>query len=183
MTDGRRGGMTRQLFDYGIHNEASNIRAHVGVLAKTLFVFPTIEAVRVMHKFRTVKAFQPGCDFPTAEGKLAPPNEIPNLRAIPFHSRRCEGFEENLSTSEKGDRAVQIVSDCLKCGRFPLWLEGEFVHEKEIQITGTDLVVVGRWKIEVKCDFKASVKKGEPHERCTGHLFLQTAECNPKKLI
>lgn len=171
------------LFDYGIHNEASNIRAHVGVLSRTLFVFPTSEGVKVMKNFPMVQAYQPGVKYPTAKGYIVPPMAIANMRYIPFRESRCDGFYEHLTTSEKGDRAVEIVNDCLKCGRFPLWLEGDFVTEKEIQITGTDIIVKGTWKIEVKCDFKASLKKNNPHVQCTGNLYLQTAECNPHKLV
>ena len=57
-----------ELVDYGIHNEASNIRAHVGVLAKTLFVFPTVCAVRVMTQFEKKPARQPGVVGITAMG-------------------------------------------------------------------------------------------------------------------
>ena len=93
------------------------------------------------------------------------------------------GFIETLSTSEKGDRAVDIVSAFLKSGRFPLWLEGEFVTDREIQITGTDIKVKGNWKIEVKCDFRASDERGQPHPNCTGNLYLQVAERNPLRRI
>ena len=174
---------TNQLFDYGIHNEASNIRAHVGVLAKTLFVFPTICGVRVMTQFAKKGARQPEVNGITAEGYCVPPNAIPNLRRLSIKESRLAGFGESLSTSEKGNRAVFIVAAFIKAGRFPLWLEGEFVTEPEIQITGTDIRVRGNWKIEVKCDFRASDSYGSPHPRCTGKLYLQIAERNPMKLI
>ena len=172
-----------QLFDYGIHNEASNIRAHVGVLAKTLFVFPTVCAVRVMPGFAKKGARQPGVNGITAEGYCVPPAAIPNLRRLAIAEERLVGFDDDLSTSEKGNRAVAIVTAFLKAGRFPLWLEGDFVTDPEIQITGTDIRVRGNWKIEVKCDYRASDTYGKPHWNCTGNLYLQIAERNPLRRI
>lgn len=170
---------SRELFDYGIHNEASNIRAHVGVLSRTLFVFPTVSAVGVMRSFKSVSGFQPGIESPTSRGYVVPPSKIPNLRMLQIAEERLSGFCEHLSTSEKGNRAVAIVMAFLKSGRFPLWVEGELVNELAVQITGTDIVVKGNWKIEVKCDYRASAERGRPHERCSGFLFLQSAERNP----
>jgi hypothetical protein len=171
--------MIMELFDYGIHNEASNIRAHVAPLASCVFVFPTICGVKAMKGKQKKLAYQPGVDYPTAEGALVKPCEIAHLRTIRLHPDRFEGFTEQLSTSEKGDKAVEIVQMMLKFGKFPLWLEGEFVKDVSIQTTGTDVVVKGKWKIEVKCDFRASAEKGSPNKLCTGNLFLQTAERNP----
>lgn len=168
-----------ELFDYGIHNESSNIRAHVGVYAKTLFVFPTVCAVRVMGKYPVKPAFQTGVNGETAKGHCVPPSAIANLRRLRISEERLIGYEESLSTSKKGERAVAIVSAFLKAGRFPLWLEGEFIQEKDIQITGTDMRVRGLWNIEVKCDFRASDEYGKPHPRCTGCLYLQILERNP----
>jgi len=172
-----------QLFDYGIHNEASNIRAHVGVLARVLYVFPTVCATRVMSRFSIRPAFQDGVTGATAQGHCVPPASIENIRRLAISEERMVGFTETLSTSEKGNRAVEIVSAFLKAGRFPLWLDGEFVSDPEIQITGTDIKVRGNWNIEVKCDFRASDERGEPHPKCTGNLYLQIAERNPRKMI
>ena len=173
--------MMAQLFQYGIHNEASNIRAHVAPLARRVFVFPTICGKRaaLMQGVETRMAFQPGVQHPTAMGSIVKPESIDNLKSILIADWRFDGFTEDLSTSEKGNRAVLIVQDLLKAGAFPLWVEGEFIKDTQIQIKGTDVIVKGQWKIEVKCDFRASEKRRLPDPRCTGHLFLQTAECNP----
>lgn len=171
----------RELFDYGIHNEASNIRAHVAPASTTLFVFPTICAVQIMKNYPKVPAFQQGVEGATAVGYLVPPKAIPYIRCLQIGTNRLDGFVPNLSTTEKGDRAVKVVNDFLMGGRFPLWLEGAFVTDKEIQITGTDIVVQGKWKIEVKCDYWASTEKGEPIAGCTGNLYLQILERNPLK--
>ena len=173
--------MKAQLFQYGIHNEASNIRAHVAPLAKRVFIFPTICGRRaaLMPGLKERMAFQPGVKHATAIGKLVKPGSIENIQSILISDNRFDGFTEDLSTSEKGDRAVLIVQELLKAGRFPLWVEGEFIKDTQIQIKGTDVIVKGQWKIEVKCDFRASLEPESPHPRCTGNLFLQIAECNP----
>ena len=132
-----------------------------------------------MEGAQTRMAFQPGFQHPTAVGSIVKPESIDNLKSIPIADWRFDGFTEDLSTSEKGNRAVLIVQDLLKAGAFPLWVEGEFIKDTQIQIKGTDVIVKGQWKIEVKCDFRASEKRRLPDPRCTGNLFLQTAECNP----
>jgi hypothetical protein len=173
--------MMAQLFQYGIHNEASNLRAHVAPLARRVFIFPTISGKKaaLMPGLRERMAFQPGVKHATAMGKLVKPGSIENIQSILISDKRFDGFTEDLSTSEKGDRAVLIVQELLKAGRFPLWVEGEFIKDTQIQINGTDVIVKGQWKIEVKCDFRASLEPESPHPRCTGNLFLQIAECNP----
>ena len=167
------------LFNYGIHNEASNIRAHVAPLAGVLYVFPTACAVRIMADYPKVPAHQPGVATPKALGHLVPPAKITGLRRLAIAAERLAGFTEDLSTSDKGARAVDIVCAFLRAGRFPLWVDGEFATEKDIQISGTDVTVRGKWQIEVKCDFRASDEPGNPHPRCTGRLYLQVAERNP----
>jgi hypothetical protein len=169
----------QELVDYGIHNEASNIRAHVAPLAAIIFVFPTCGVINIMRKFQKKPAFQTGVIGKTAEGHCVPPSSIPNMRRLKIDPSRLIGFEETLSTTEKGNRAVAIVSAFMKAGRFPFWIEGEGITDKQIQITGTDILVSGKWTVEVKCDFRASEEYGKPHLRCTGNLYLQVAERNP----
>lgn len=132
-----------------------------------------------MEGAETRMAFQPGVQHPTAMGSIVKTKSIDNIKSILIADCRFDGFTEDLSTSEKGNRAVLIVQDLLKAGVFPLWVEGEFIKDTQIQIKGTDVIVKGQWKIEVKCDFRASLEPKSPHPRCTGNLFLQTAECNP----
>lgn len=175
--------MNRELIKYGIHNEASNIRAHVAPLACCVFVFPTVCGKKATKNKPIVKGYQPGFDFPTSEGFLVSPNEIEYLRTIKIHPSRFAGFDEHLTTTEKGNKAVELVECMLKAGKFPLWMEGEFITDSNIQTKGTDLIVKGNWRIEVKCDFRASFEKGKPNPKCTGNLYLQDAECNPGKFI
>ena len=163
-----------ELFDYGIHNEATDIRAHVAVLAQKLYVFPTISAVRIMKNYPKRSAKQSGVTGWTAEGHTVPVRDIPNLRELSISPDRLEGFTESLSTSEKGKRATDIVTAFLRAGRFPLWFDGELIGDTEMQIKGVDIYVRGKWKIQTKCDYRAGFGAG-----CSGNVFLQTAERNP----
>lgn len=171
------------LFDYGIHNEASNIRAHVAPYAKSVFIFPTICAKRYIsqneRKLRKVSGYQPGVASRTSEGFLVRPCDVENLRIIRLSDTRVSTFCDSMTTTEKGDFAVDVVQCLLKAGRFPLWFEGDFATDIATQITGTDVIACGKWKIEVKCDARASEVARKPDDRCSGFLFMQVAECNP----
>lgn len=173
------------LFNHGIQTEKSHIRAHVGVLSKTLFVFPTASALACIKKgwYETRPAYQPGVSGPTALGYLVPPADIEDLQCLQIPEDRLNGFEQNLTTSQKGDWAVAIVQDALRWGVFPLWTSSQFVTDVEMQVSGTDVEVKGKWKIEVKCDYTASFEYGIPDPRCHGNLFLQTSERNPLKRV
>ena len=60
-----------RLHDYGIRTEVSDIRAHVGVRAKTVYVFRTAEAKEIASDMTTDEgrfASQPGVAGPTAFG-------------------------------------------------------------------------------------------------------------------
>lgn len=173
------GSQDRELFDYGIHNEATHIRAHVGVIARTLYVFPTRAAISAMRSHPKRKAWQPHYNWPTAEGHIVPWDKIPHIRRVRLSTPALEailqGFDKHLPTTAKGILAVKIVKEVLKSGRFPLWCDGELVTDTQLQIDGDDIYVRGKWKIQVKCDFDC----GEIERGGTGNLFLQTAEINP----
>ena len=67
-----------KLHDYGIQNEQSDIRAHVGVRARTVYVFRTEEAKRLVASMRKDEgrfASQPGVVGPTAFGFAVPVSE------------------------------------------------------------------------------------------------------------
>lgn len=164
-----------ELFDYGIHNEATDIRAHVGVIARRCYVFPTRSGISVMKLFPEKLAMQPGWDAVTAKGHIVPWERIPNLLRVNLNPEWLHGFTKELSTSEKGIRAVAIVAKLLRAGRFPLWFDGELIGNVHLQIEGEDIRVQGKWRIQVKCDFNC----GEKEFGGTGNLFLQTAERNP----
>jgi len=168
-----------RLYDYGIQTENSDIRCHVAPGTRLIFVFQTASALALdLAKYKKVPAYQPGVQYPTAEGYLVPPSDIPDIRVLRWNSNGWwSGFDEKASTSDKGAKAVAVVSTLLRSGRFPLWLSvAQESGRLEVQRGGTDILLWGRWKIQVKCDFwagKASDGSG------TGNLFLQVAELNP----
>lgn len=174
-----------ELFEHGIHTEESDIRAHVGFKTQTLYAFPTKRGVEDME--RCVKegktaykyAFQKGVVYATGGGYPIPWNEIKDLKRARIPIEWFFNFKgtENSSTSEIGDYAVGLVSRLLKEGRFPLWSNPMFCMDVDLQIKGMDIIVKGRWRIEVKGD----VSCGERDLGGTGNLFFQTHELNPLK--
>jgi|TARA_R110000824_G_C14859724_1_gene641039 hypothetical protein len=162
------------LREHGIQTEDSDIRCHVAPGTRNVFVFRTAAALHVMGDGPERTASQPGVSGVTGRGRVVPWDAIPGMRRIRWYSVEWwTWFARDQSTSEKGAHAVQVVQHLLGAGRFPLWC-GDVDESKDatIQIAGTDIVVAGRWRIQVKCDYDAGPGG-------TGNLFLQTAECNP----
>lgn len=189
MTVGTLGEMKREnslLVDYGIQNEASDLRAHVCVLARKVYVFRTSDALSVLDRgiqtgrYNRRFATQPGVNFATASGYAVP---VGDLRVIPVSAIRAieaQGFSERDSTSVKGQKAVNVVTQLLRAGWFPLLaVRPDEVSDYDLQVSGVDVLVSGRWHIQVKCDYKG----GEGAAGCTGRLFLQTQECNPLRAV
>lgn len=166
------------LFDYGIMTEASDIRAHVGVLARTIYVFQTEKARKLIEadpqKYEIRSAGQPGVKGTTAMGWLVPATDIPGIRGLRYDSYAWGGFSERDSTSEKGRKAVEVVTALLRIGRFPLWMDAAESKDTTLQITGTDIIIFHKARIQVKCDWRCGGGEG-----CTGNLFLQKSERNP----
>ena len=166
------------LFEYGIAQEHSDIRAHVGVLARKVYVFRTRNGLSAIaeHKPTEKDAFQPGVNGRTASGYLLRVEWIKDIRIRDLSRWPVwEGYREDLDTSEKGRRAVDVVCAMLKRGVFPLWIEATEDDRRSIQISGADIVVFAKQKIQVKCDYRC----GSGHPLCTGNLFIQRAERNP----
>ena len=180
LKDGKRGVMkpSNELFEYGIHLENSDIRAHVSVINKTIYVFQTKLGIEAIKKYDPplAKASQPGFIGYTGEGWLVKPEWINDLRKIKFFSwESWSNFDSKLSTSQKGQLAVQCVVDAIKIGIFPFWFDTLEDTRENIQIKGTDIIIFCRKKIQVKCDYRCGEFPG------TGNLFLQKAERNPFK--
>jgi hypothetical protein len=175
------GAMSNGLFAHGIQNEDSDIRAHVGVRARTVFVFRTEEARRLVEGRDQASgrfAGQSGVNGPTAFGFPVALSEFHDLRRIEYPG--CcfwAGWTNDLDTSRKGRRAVYVVTSLLSQGRFPLWIACAESKDRAVQIAGTDIVVCCKQRIQVKCDYNAGDAPG-----CTGNIYLQTAERNPLKL-
>ena len=168
--------MNTALVDYGIREERSDIRAHVCIEAKTVYVYPTRAGIVAIEtgKYRAAPAYTG--TIKTAMGYLVPPAEINFCRAVPIPSRVLEkaSFSPSDDTTAKGEKAVRVVCWLLRAGLFPLWVTPAFVEEAEMQIEGMDILVRMNTRIQVKCDWRGGVGL-----RCTGNLFLQTQECNP----
>ena len=166
------------LFEYGIMTEQSDIRAHVSVVAQTIYVFPTKYGVSAIETHQPVlrSAGQPGVKGPTADGWLVKPDWITDLRRLRFPSwPHWEAFTQDLSTSRKGAMAVDCVLAAMKVGRFPFWVDAVEDGRPYVQIAGTDVLVFCKKRVQVKCDYRGGDPPG------TGHLFLQRAERNPLK--
>ena len=114
-------------------------------------------------------------------GRLVPMEDISGIRTFNGGSEPWwEAFDEKGTTSAKGKRAVAVVERMLRAGRFPLWPSN--VKESmrlEVQHGGTDILLHGVWRIQVKCDFWAGPKE----KGGTGNLYFETAELNPLKRI
>jgi len=165
------------LIEYGIHTEKSDIRAHVSVVNRSVYVFQTMEALDVIRRYEPPlrTAFQPGIDFPTAEGWLASIDWFSDLRNLKFYSwPGWDRFADEMTTTEKGALAVECVTALMENARFPIWINAQESGETEIQIAGTDIVVFCNRKVQVKCDWRCGHKP-----LGTGNLFLQRAERNP----
>lgn len=168
-----------ELFEYGIQTEKSDIRAHVSVVNKAIYVFQTRAGIEAVTRTRPPlrSACQQGVVGITAEGWCVDVNSIADLRVLRFPS--WEGwtqFRENLSTTGKGKLAVSCVIAAMKRGRFPFWVDASEDDRQNVQILGTDVLVFCRKKVQVKCDYR-----GGERPAGTGNLFLQRAERNPLK--
>jgi len=163
-----------ELFEHGIWQENSDIRAHVSPANQTIYVFITRNVIKTIESIRPeVKlAGQPGVKGVTAQGYVVKIEDIEDIRRVQFNWRWWKHFDEKWPTEKKGKFAVVCVRDCMRAGHFPLWFDAADDERLNIQIAGTDMLVFCRKKIQVKCD--------SPVAR-TGNLFIQTAERNPLK--
>lgn len=177
-------GNTR-LVEHGIQNEASDLRAHVCVLAEKVYVFRTADAVKIMNygielgRYLPVSIRQPGVDVVTA---ICYPVPVGDLRTIEVSAQRLireQRFSPQDSTSAKGKKAVNVVTQLIRMGWFPLLaVHAEDSTDFDLQVSGVDILIAGKWRIQVKCDYKSGIGNG-----CTGKLWLQTHECNPLRAI
>lgn len=170
------------LVSHGIQNEGSDLRAHVCVLAKTVYIFPTIcgQAAISSGKYKGKPATQPGHRHkPTAWGFPVPVNDIERVVSVRVaHSIDQFNFREDDSTSIKGDKATKLVAYMLRKGIFSLPVDPEIILDSDLQIKGTDINVRAKFRIQIKCDYRGGIGPG-----CTGNLYLQTDEINPFKNV
>ena len=115
MQDGRVGAHrpmgNTDLVSYGIFQEEADIRAHVCVNASSVYVYKRESCVEVVSSglYRQVPVYTG--NIKTAMGFLVPPDEIKECVRIPVMYKVMEfvKFDKDLSTSQKGAKAVALV--------------------------------------------------------------------------
>ena len=166
-----------QLVQYGIQTERSDLRAHVCVTAKALYVYPTEAGIACVNndKYREVEV--PTGAYITARGRLVPPTEIEDCMLVPIPDALMAriDIQRTDKPTVKGRKATEIVATLMRWGFFPTSLVPQIVTATGLQYEGVDIVATANFRIQVKCDYDGGGTR--PH--CTGNLFLQTAECNP----
>ena len=162
------------LFPQSIYLENSDIRAHVSAYNQMVYVFRTVEGVKAIEKYSPIlaTAVQPGVVGVTGLGWLVKQDWIDDLRKIPVVWNGWKEFREDWDTTKKGRFAVSCVLSLMKHGRFPLWIDTNEDDRENVQLSGTDILIFARKKVQVKCDFPAGRTK---------NLFIQKAERNPLK--
>ena len=173
--------MNKKLVEYGIHNERSDLRAHVCVEAKKVYVYPTASGLAAIEKekFPVGNAYQSvnGNKVKTGIGFLVPPRVIDGCRQVevPDDWWWIQKFSPSDTTTLKGKKAVWIIGALMKQGRFPFPCKPEVIEDLDLQVNGLDIIVAMNTRVQVKCDYYGGPKKFGG----TGNLFLQTHECNP----
>lgn len=168
-----------QLVNYGIHEEKADLRFHVGVVTKRVFIFEPKYILRLIASGKYPSAFAYTGNIKTANGYLIPPGDIPNLREaqIPWDIYSEAMFNEKDSTSIKGFKAMRVVRKMISLGLISSIIDTVDVNDRELQIEGTDIIPIFAESYQVKCDWKAGPKSLGG----SGNLYIQTAECNPLK--
>lgn len=169
----------RKLVPYGINEELSDYRAHVGFATRTVYVFETEEMKELIRKGNFTEAFAFIEGIKTASGKLVSPSSIRKLQSIvipprTFEKWKCFPQDHQL---KKAECAVQIVVWMIGEGMIALKAKGVIVHSKSLQIDGCDIIINNQVHMQAKCDYRA----GPASSDGSGYLFIQTEECNPFK--
>ena len=171
-----------ELCYYGIIQENSHIRAHVGPVAKCVYVYKTADMIQaiMVNEYRKLPAYQKNYDGITGYGPIVPLSKVPFV--IPVKWRSVEwwkNFKDADDTTDKGKKAVTVVTQIMRLGRFPFFVVPQEVTDINMDIEGTDIIISGKWRVQVKCDWKAGPKE---IEGCSGNLFVQTHEINPREM-
>lgn len=163
------------MINYGILQEKSDLRAHVSVIGKSIYIYPTQQAIAQINKYHYPKGTAYTAALATGVGYLVPPYDIKGIRVvdIPDDIFNSVQFDVRDTTTQKGNKAVSVVRQMLSMGLFPLDSVSEIVDNKDLQIDGYDITVKLHFHIQVKCDWKCGVSDG-----CTGNLFIQISERN-----
>jgi len=168
-----------QLIEYGIRTEQSDYRAHVCFKVKHVYLFETKRGVEVIdnNNYKVVGVWTKG--IKTAEGHAVPLGDLEHKSVkIPEElAGNDPGDTQDLyAKGRKGRAATDIVCGMLTKGIIPLPHIAKEVCEKDLQLSGCDIITISQeLRIQVKCDYKG----GDKHLGGSGNLFLQTKECNP----
>lgn len=163
------------MIAYGIADEKSDMRVHVSVCTDLAYIFET-EAMRQFlggdgADLPRKPARQPGVSTPTAYGVIVPVWLCDFVTAVSYAGVVDEKPTAKWTTSEKGAWAASVVAGLARLGRLPLFIRDASEHwSRDVQISGTDVIVSEKFRIQTKCDWKASP---------TGNLYIQTHEANP----
>lgn len=163
------------LVPYGIQSETTDLRIHVCVAARRVYIYDTDAAMRAIatRRYRTAPAYTG--ETKTAEGYLVPPDAIPGCRSIAIPADWLAHFSEADSTSVKGDKAMRLVERLARDFGIPVRANLRIVTDTSTQISGIDAVIEQpRRRIQVKCDWHG----GRREHGGTGHLYIQIAEAN-----
>lgn len=170
-----------QLVEYGIKDEIETVdlRFHVGVVVKKVFVFEPKQALEAMNtgKYKNVPVYTG--EIKTATGYLIPYTDIQGCKMfdIPPLLLNDAGFSDWDNTTIKGKKAEQLIRKMISRGLIPTILFTVPADDEELQLNGTDIIPKYAESIQVKCDWKA----GPRELGGSGNLFIQDRECNPLK--
>jgi hypothetical protein len=166
-----------QLVRHGIQTELADLRFHVSVVTKSVYVFEPRNAIEAYQtgNYREAGAFTGAIQ--TAKGYLIPPGDIKGCRRVPIPETLFIStlFSINDSPSIKGKKAERVVNEMIRTGLISLVTDTVSIPDKEMQIGGSDILAVMAKEVQVKCDWRA----GEREFGGSGNLYIQTEECNP----
>lgn len=169
----------RSLVDYGIGDDKSDYRAHVGFGGDVVYLFETQKAREALIRGKEVDRYEykrgrvPGASQDTFAGYPVPWMDIEGCLEIDIPGDILEKHKprEKDTTYVKGDAAEAVIKEMLFGGFLPMSLDGIEVDDKSLQIDGLDFAV--SVSLQVKCDWRAG--RGG-----WGNLFLQTAEIHER---
>lgn len=169
----------RNLVNYGIQNEGSDFRCHVGYQVQRVYVFPTQSGRIALNTglYRKVPVVTNG--IITAEGYPIPISHIDGMKEIiiPINTYSKYKITKDQRKNLMGQLATAIVVDMLIANLIPLPVALGPEPDKALQIDGCDILINASLKVQVKCDWMA----GSKSLGGSGNVFLQVAECNPWK--
>ena len=169
-----------KLVNYGIQNDYADLRYHVGVVVKKVFVFMPEKARDALSNGEYRKVCVRMGKIVTATGYLVPYTDISGCRMVDIPGELYDGagFYYQDSPKVKGEKAERLVRKMIVSGLLSTILTTVSVDDENMQVQDIDLVVLQAREIQVKCDWRA----GPTELGGTGYLFLQDAECNPLRI-